>query len=53
MPTTSILTGLIVPLNLCLTLLGVGLILGLTVASILMGLRFRQTSRRLTAAVTP
>ncbi len=31
----------------------VGLILGLTVASILMGLRFRQTSRRLTATVTP
>ncbi|RBK87737.1 MATE family efflux transporter, partial [Xanthomonas oryzae pv. oryzae] len=31
----------------------VGLILGLTVASLLMGLRFRQTSRRLTATATP
>ncbi|RBF35942.1 MATE family efflux transporter, partial [Xanthomonas oryzae pv. oryzae] len=31
----------------------VGLILGLTVASLLMGLRFRQTSRRVTATATP
>ncbi|PPU09721.1 MATE family efflux transporter [Xanthomonas arboricola] len=31
----------------------IGLILGLTVASVLMGLRFRQTSRRLTAGAAP